>query len=160
MPRSSMSRHIMIYACGDTTQRRTTAAISHTNVYSKTPLARPCTCAATTQNMRQTSAGRKKTSYTRIKTVSRPHGCYRNSVCCVFSNTHLLRFQMVQALVLYDVHIGQRNWNAYTPFGEARMNNHTQVRLWLSRYIRKETKWINSRIFADQSYEGYALRGP
>ncbi|CAM9264684.1 unnamed protein product [Sphacelaria rigidula] len=39
---------------------------------------------------------------------------------------------MVQALVLYDVHIGQRNWNAYTPFGEARMNNHTQVAKFLS----------------------------
>lgn len=35
---------------------------------------------------------------------------------------------MVEALVMYDVRIGQRNWQELTPFGEARMNNHTEVR--------------------------------
>lgn len=34
---------------------------------------------------------------------------------------------MVQALAAYDVHIGQRNWNELTPFGESRMNNHVEV---------------------------------
>lgn len=38
---------------------------------------------------------------------------------------------MVQALVAYDVHIGQRNWNELTPFGESRMNNHVEVGVWL-----------------------------
>ena len=28
---------------------------------------------------------------------------------------------------MYDVRIGQRNWQEYTPFGEARMNSHTEV---------------------------------
>ena len=28
----------------------------------------------------------------------------------------------------YDIRIGQRNWQEYTPFGEARMNNHSEVR--------------------------------
>lgn len=35
---------------------------------------------------------------------------------------------MVETLVAYDVRIGQRNWKELTPFGEARMNNHTEVR--------------------------------
>eukprot|EP00904_Undaria_pinnatifida_P002822 jgi/Undpi1/12540/HiC_scaffold_6.g02209.m1 len=35
--------------------------------------------------------------------------------------------KVVEALVMYDVRIGQRNWQEYTPFGEARMNSHTEV---------------------------------
>ncbi|CAM9682445.1 unnamed protein product [Scytosiphon promiscuus] len=40
--------------------------------------------------------------------------------------------EIVQALVAYDIHIGQRNWQEYTPFGEARMNNHLEVAEFLS----------------------------
>ncbi|CBN73906.1 ankyrin 2,3/unc44 [Ectocarpus siliculosus] len=40
--------------------------------------------------------------------------------------------EIVRALVEYDVRIGQRNWQEYTPFGEARMNNHSQVAEFLS----------------------------
>lgn len=35
--------------------------------------------------------------------------------------------KIVKALVAYDINIGQRNWQEYTAFGEARMNNHTEV---------------------------------
>ncbi|CAM9113012.1 unnamed protein product, partial [Hapterophycus canaliculatus] len=40
--------------------------------------------------------------------------------------------EIVQALVAYDIHIGQRNWQEYTPFGEARMNDHLEVAKFLS----------------------------
>eukprot|EP00903_Cladosiphon_okamuranus_P012921 g12064.t1 len=40
--------------------------------------------------------------------------------------------EVVRALVAYDVRIGQRNWQEYTPFGEARMNNHSEVADYLS----------------------------
>ncbi|CAM9361651.1 unnamed protein product, partial [Ectocarpus fasciculatus] len=40
--------------------------------------------------------------------------------------------QIVRALVEYDVRIGQRNWQEYTAFGEARMNNHCEVAEFLS----------------------------
>lgn len=33
----------------------------------------------------------------------------------------------MQILVAYDVHIGQRNWQELTAFGEARMNGHAKV---------------------------------
>lgn len=43
--------------------------------------------------------------------------------------------KIMNVLVAYDVHIGQRNWQNYTPFGEARMNNHSEVRACVRTHV-------------------------
>ncbi|CAM9103917.1 unnamed protein product [Ectocarpus sp. 13 AM-2016] len=53
--------------------------------------------------------------------------------------------EVVRALVEYDVRIGQRNWQEYTPFGEARMNNHSQVAEFLSAsFVRLASKGLGN----------------